>query len=67
MALSMVQFSYKSEMVEKLIKNPEDRSVAVRKLIEKNGGKIWIESVGVPGQGTTVAFTVPVVSQLAGG
>jgi uncharacterized protein with GYD domain len=40
MALSMVQFSYKSDMVEKLIKNPEDRSIAVRKLIEKNGGKM---------------------------
>lgn len=40
MALSMIQFSYKSEVVGKLIKNPEDRSVAVRNLIEKLGGKM---------------------------
>jgi uncharacterized protein with GYD domain len=40
MALSMIQFSYKSETVGNLIKNPEDRSVAVRKLIEKLGGKL---------------------------
>lgn len=38
--LSMIQFSYKSEMVGKLIKNPEDRSEAVRKLIEQLGGKL---------------------------
>lgn len=40
MALSMIQFSYKSETVGNLLKNPEDRSVAVRKLIEKLGGKM---------------------------
>jgi len=40
MALSMIQFSYKSEIVGKLIKNPEDRSIAVRNLIEKLGGKM---------------------------
>ena len=40
MALSMIQFSYKSETVGKLLKNPEDRSVAVRNLIEKLGGKM---------------------------
>ena len=40
MALSMIQFSYKSEIVGQLIKNPEDRSVAVRNLIEKLGGKL---------------------------
>ena len=40
MALSMIQFSYKQETVEKLINNPEDRSIAVRKLIEKLGGKL---------------------------
>lgn len=36
----MVQFSYKSETVGKLIKNPEDRSIAVRNLIEQLGGKM---------------------------
>ena len=40
MALSMVQFSYKPETIVKLIKNPEDRSVAVKNLLEKFGGKL---------------------------
>ena len=40
MALSMVQFAYKSETVGNLIKNPEDRSVAVKNLVEKLGGKL---------------------------
>ena len=40
MALSMIQFSYKSETVGNLIKNPEDRSVVVKNLIEKLGGKM---------------------------
>ncbi len=40
MSLSMIQFSYKSETVGKLLKNPEDRSIAVRQLIEKFGGKM---------------------------
>ena len=40
MALSMIQFSYKPETVGKLIKNPEDRSIAVKNLIEKLGGKM---------------------------
>ncbi len=34
----MIQFSYKSETVGNLVKNPEDRSVAVKNLIEKLGG-----------------------------
>lgn len=40
MALAMIQFSYKSETVSKLVKNPEDRSIAVRNLIENLGGKL---------------------------
>ncbi len=40
MSLSMIQFSYKAETVGNLLKNPEDRSIAVRKLIEKLGGKM---------------------------
>ena len=40
MSLSMIQFSYKSETVGNLIKNPEDRSVAVKQLLEKLGGKL---------------------------
>lgn len=36
----MIQFSYKSETVGNLVKNPEDRSVAVKNLIEKLGGKL---------------------------
>lgn len=34
----MIQFSYKSETVGELIKKPEERSIAVRNLIEKLGG-----------------------------
>ena len=40
MALSMIQFSYNSETVGKLLKNPEDRSITVKNLIEKSGGKM---------------------------
>ncbi len=40
MALSMIQFSYKYETVGNLVKNPEDRSAVVRKLIEQLGGKM---------------------------
>lgn len=36
----MIQFSYTSQVVKKLIANPEDRSAAVKKLIEKLGGKL---------------------------
>ena len=36
----MIQLAYKSETVGNLIKNPEDRSIAVRSLIEKLGGKL---------------------------
>jgi uncharacterized protein with GYD domain len=40
MALAMVQFRYKSETMGNLIKNPEDRSLAVGKLVEQLGGKM---------------------------
>lgn len=40
MALAMVQFAYKSETVGKLLQNPEDRSIAVKNLFEKLGGKV---------------------------
>jgi uncharacterized protein with GYD domain len=40
MALAMVQFCLKSETVGKLIQNPEDRSIAVGKLVEQLGGKL---------------------------
>ena len=36
----MIQFAYKSETVGKLVTNPEDRSIAVRNLVEKLGGKL---------------------------
>lgn len=41
MALSMIQFSLKSEIVERLIRNPEDRSTAMKKLVEQLGGKLF--------------------------
>jgi uncharacterized protein with GYD domain len=40
MALSLIHFSYNSETVGKLIQNPEDRSIAVKNLFEKFGGKL---------------------------
>ena len=36
----MIQFSYKSDTVGKLIQNPEDRAAAVKKLVESFGGKM---------------------------
>lgn len=40
MALAMIQFSYKAETVGKLLNSPEDRSIAVRQLVERLGGKL---------------------------
>ena len=40
MNISMIQFSYKPEIVASLVKNPEDRSIAVKNLIEKSGGRM---------------------------
>lgn len=31
----------------------------VRYLIERHGGKLWMESEGIPGQGSTFSFTLP--------
>jgi uncharacterized protein with GYD domain len=40
MVTAMVQFSYTAAAVQNLVKNPEDRSKAVKALIEKLGGKL---------------------------
>lgn len=40
MALYMVHFAYTAEGWETLVKNPQDRSVAIRELAEKLGGKL---------------------------
>jgi len=34
-----------------------------QEMVVKNGGRLWIESEGVPGKGTTVKFTVPIQPQ----
>ena len=40
MALYMSQFSYTAEAWAALVKNPADRSVGVKTLLEKMGGKL---------------------------
>lgn len=40
MALYMTQFSYTSEAWAALIKNPADRTVGLKALVEKMGGKL---------------------------
>ena len=40
MVASMIQFSYKPETLGNLVKNPEDRSLAVKQLVEKLGGRM---------------------------
>ena len=34
-----------------------------RRLIEAMGGRIWVESSGVPGEGATFSFTVPLTAE----
>lgn len=40
MALYMVQFAYTAEALETMAKNPQDRSIPSRELIEKSGGRL---------------------------
>ncbi len=40
MALYMVQFAYTAEAWATLVKNPQDRSVPVRELAQKLGGRL---------------------------
>jgi uncharacterized protein with GYD domain len=40
MALYLGQFAYTAEALATLAKNPQDRSVAVRELVQKTGGRL---------------------------
>jgi len=40
MPLYMIQFAYTKEAVANLVKNPEDRTTAVKDMIEKLGGRV---------------------------
>jgi uncharacterized protein with GYD domain len=40
MALYMVQFAYTAEAMAAMAKNPQDRSVPVRELVQKSGGRL---------------------------
>jgi signal transduction histidine kinase len=33
--------------------------IICQEMVEKMSGRIWVESEGIPGQGTTIQFTVP--------
>ena len=48
MPLYMTQFAYTPEAWAALVENPEDRSAAVRELIENSGGRLigWYLSFG---------------------
>jgi uncharacterized protein with GYD domain len=40
MAIYMVQFAYTTEALATMAKNPQDRSVPVRELVQKSGGRM---------------------------
>lgn len=40
MAFYMVQFAYTSESITTMVKNPQDRSILVKAVVEKLGGRM---------------------------
>jgi uncharacterized protein with GYD domain len=69
----MTQFSYTAEAIAAMVKNPQDRSVGLRKTVEKLGGQLIAfyycfgeyDGVGIvelPDQVTELALTMAVTA-----
>ncbi|HEY3340941.1 MAG TPA: hybrid sensor histidine kinase/response regulator [Anaerolineae bacterium] len=55
------EFSHLSESVDESIGSGLGLSIS-RMFIQLHGGRMWAESAGTPGQGTTVSFSLPLPS-----
>ena len=73
MAVYMTQFSYTAEAWAALIKNPADRTVGLKNLVEKMGGKLLhfyysfgdqdgVAIMEMPDEGTAAACVLAVIA-----